>query len=246
MFAHRVALVTGGGRGIGRAISLKLAAAGYDVAVNYHTNAKAAEEVAAQIALQGGGAVAVQADVADGEAVAAMVKEVEEQLGPVSLLVNNAGLSWSGLFQDMDYDTWRRLFAVHVDGAYHCIQAVLPKMLREKEGCIVNVSSIWGLRGASCEVGYAAAKAALIGLTRSLAAELALSGIRVNAVAPGCIDTGMLRALGEETVASLAEETPMGRIGTPEDVAKAVRFLASPDAAFITGQVLTTDGGFTL
>ena len=246
MFVNRTALVTGGSRGIGRAISLKLAAAGYDVAVNYCTNAEAARKVVEEIVLQGGRAMAVQADVADGTAVTAMVKEVETQLGPVSLLVNNAGLSWSGLFQDMEYDIWRQLFAIHVDGAYHCIQAVLPQMLREKEGCIVNVSSIWGLRGASCEVGYAAAKAAQIGLTRSLAAELAPSDIRVNAVAPGCIDTDMLRTLGEETVTALAEETPMGRIGTPEDVAKAVRFLASPDAAFITGQVLTTDGGFTL
>ncbi len=246
MFANQIALVTGAGRGIGRAIALKLAAAGFDVAVNYCHSAAEAEELAARIVILGRRAVAVQADVADGDAVRAMVAEVEDRLGPVSLLVNNAGVSWTGLFQDTDEAVWRRLFSVNVDGAYHCIQAVLPRMLREKDGSIINISSIWGLHGASCEVAYAATKSALEGMTRSLAAELAPSGIRVNAVAPGCIDSDMLRALGEETVASLTEETPMGRLGTAEDVAKAVRFLALPDASFITGQILTADGGFTL
>lgn len=243
---NQVALVTGAGRGIGRSIARKLASSGYDVAVNYRASAKEAEALASEIIILGRRAIAVQADVADGEAVKAMMAEVTDRLGPVTLLVNNAGLSASGLFQDMDYDTWRRLFAVNVDGAYHCIQAVLPHMLRQKEGCIINVASIWGLRGASCEAAYAATKAALVGLTRSLAAELAPSNIRVNAVAPGCIQTDMLSALGEETVAALAEETPMGRIGTAEEIAKAVRFLASADASFITGQILTADGGFTL
>lgn len=243
---NEVALVTGAGRGIGRAIALKLAGAGYDVALNYRTSAREAEETASEIIIAGRRAMAVQADVVDAGEVAAMVARTEDVLGPVSLLVNNAGFSWWGLFQDLDYAAWRRLFAVNVDGAYHCIQAVLPWMLREKRGNIINVSSVWGQRGAACEAAYAATKAALIGLTRSLAAELAPSGIRVNAVAPGCIETDMLQSLGAETVASLAEETPMGRIGAPEDVAKAVRFLASQDAAFITGQVLTLDGGFAL
>ena len=243
---NQVALVTGASRGIGRSIACKLAAAGYDVAVNYRVSAKEAEVLAAEIIILGSRAVAVQADVSDAAAVSAMVSEVEDKLGPVTLLVNNAGLSWSGLFQDMTYEDWRRLFAVNVDGAYHCIQAVLPRMLAEKEGNIINISSIWGGRGASCEAAYAATKAALEGLTRSLAAELAPSNIRVNAVAPGCVKTDMLDALGAETVASLAAETPMGRIGTAEDVAKVVRFLASADSEFVTGQVITADGGFTL
>ncbi|MDY4037594.1 MAG: 3-oxoacyl-ACP reductase FabG [Candidatus Pseudoscilispira sp.] len=246
MSMNRVALVTGAGRGIGRAIALKLAGAGWDVAVNYRTSAAGAEEIASNIIILGRRAIAVQADVADAQAVRSMVADVEDRLGPVSLLVNNAGLSWTGLFQDTDYEAWRRLFTVNVDGAYHCIQAVLPRMLHEKEGNIINVTSIWGLHGASCEVAYAATKAALVGLTKSLAAELAPSGIRVNAVAPGCIDSDMLRALGKEAVASLAQETPMGRIGTAEDIAKVVRFLAVADSDFITGQVLTADGGFTL
>ena len=246
MSMNRVALVTGAGRGIGRAIALKLAGAGWDVAVNYRTSAAGAEEIASNIIILGRRAIAVQADVADAQAVRAMVADVEDRLGPVSLLVNNAGLSWTGLFQDTAYDAWRRLFTVNVDGAYHCIQAVLPRMLHEKEGNIINVTSIWGLHGASCEVAYAATKAALVGLTKSLAAELAPSGIRVNTVSPGVIDTDMLRALGKDTVASLAQETPLGRIGTAEDVAKVVRFLAAADSDFITGQILTADGGFTL
>ncbi len=246
MAMNRVALITGGGRGIGRAIALKVAAAGYDVAVNYCQSAAGAEEIASQIIILGRRAIAVQADVADPQAVSAMVAQVEDKLGSVSLLVNNAGLSWTGLFQDTDADTWRRLFAVNVDGAYHCIQAVLPRMLREKEGNIINITSIWGLHGASCEVAYAATKAALVGMTKSLAAELAPSGIRVNAVAPGCIASDMLDALGEDTVKLLREQTPMGRIGTAEEVAKVVRFLASADSEFVTGQVITADGGFTL
>ena len=243
---EKTALITGSSRGIGRAIALKLAGAGWDVAVNYRTSAAGAEEIASNIIILGRRAIAVQADVANAQAVRAMVADVEDRLGPVSLLVNNAGLSWTGLFQDTAYDAWRRLFTVNVDGAYHCIQAVLPRMLHEKEGNIINVTSIWGLHGASCEVAYAATKAALVGLTKSLAAELAPSGIRVNAVAPGCIDSDMLRALGKDTVASLAQETPLGRIGTAEDVAKVVRFLAAADSDFITGQILTADGGFTL
>lgn len=246
MAMNRIALVTGAGRGIGSAIALKLAGAGYDVAVNYRSSAEGAQKVVDEILMLGRRAVAVQADVSDAASVQDMVRTVERELGSVSLLVNNAGLSWTGLFQDIDYTAWRDLFRVNVDGAYHCIQAVLPQMLHEKDGCIINVSSIWGLHGASCEVAYAATKAALVGMTKSLAAELAPSGIRVNAVAPGCIDSDMLRELGEDTVASLAAETPMGRIGAGDDVARAVRFLASPDAAFITGQVLTCDGGFTL
>ena len=246
MFKKQVALVTGGGRGIGRAIALELAAVGYDVAVNYHRSAEAAASAAEEIRTLGRNAIAVQADVGDEGSVRAMLETVRAELGPVSLLVNNAGLSFVGLFQDMTAALWHRLFRVNVDGAYHCIQAVLPEMLHEKDGCIINISSIWGQSAASCEVGYAATKAAIGGLTRSLAAELAPSGIRVNAVAPGCIETDMLRELGEATVASLADETPLGRLGSCADIARTVRFLASKDASFITGQILTADGGFTL
>lgn len=234
----KTAFVTGGSRGIGRAIVRRLAAEGYAVGINYLRSREAAEALAAEILGQGGRALAVRADVA--------VREVEEELGPVTTLVNNAGIAQNDLFQDTPEALWRRMFAVHADGAFHTIQAVLPHMLHEKAGGIVNISSIWGLRGASCEVAYAASKAAVIGLTRSLAMELAPSHIRVNCVAPGVIETDMVRGLGEETLASLVDQTPAGRLGTPEDVARAVSFFLRDDADFITGQVLTVDGGFIL
>lgn len=241
---RQVALVTGASRGIGRAIAAELSAEGWAVCVNYLEQKTAAEDLVRRLRAQGREAIALQADVADRQAVEAMVEAVEAELGPVGLLVNNAGISRQGLFQDTSDADWDRILAVNLTGARNAIQAVLPHMLREKRGCIVNISSIWGLRGASCEVAYACSKAAVVGLTRSLALELAPSGIRVNCVAPGCIETDMVRVLGPETRAMLVEETPLGRLGTPEDIAHAVAFFASEKAAFLTGQVLTADGGF--
>lgn len=241
---RQVALVTGASRGIGRAIAAELSAEGWAVCVNYLEQKAAAEDLVRRLRAQGREAIALQADVADRQAVETMVRTVEAELGPVGLLVNNAGISRQGLFQDTSDADWDRILAVNLTGARNTIQAVLPHMLREKRGCIVNISSIWGLRGASCEVAYACSKAAIVGLTRSLALELAPSGIRVNCVAPGCIETDMVRVLGPETRAMLVEETPLGRLGTPEDIAHAVAFFASEKAAFLTGQVLTADGGF--
>ena len=193
---------------------------------------------------QGLKAMSFRADVSDRSAVDGMVRAAEDELGPVELLVNNAGVAGQCLFQDVSDEMWNRYLGVNLGGARNAIQAVLPHMISEKRGCIVNISSIWGLRGASCEVVYACTKAALIGLTRSLALELAPSNIRVNCVAPGVINTDMVQVLGEETLRSLGEQTPLGRLGTPEDVAYAVAFFASERASFLTGQILTADGGF--
>lgn len=241
----RAALVTGSSRGIGRAIAIQLVQDGWPVCINYIEQREKAEQLAAELCSQGGRAIAVQADVADRSAVAAMVRTAQAQLGPIELLVNNAGISYTGLFQDTDDAMWDRTLAVNLTGQRNAIQEVLPHMLHEKRGCIVNISSIWGLHGASMEVAYACSKAAVVGLTRSLALELAPSGIRVNCVAPGCIDTDMVRVLSPEIREYLVQETPMSRLGTPEDIAQAVAFFASDRASFITGQVLTADGGFT-
>jgi 3-oxoacyl-[acyl-carrier protein] reductase len=173
-----------------------------------------------------------------------MAAQAEAELGPIELLVNNAGIAGAELFQDVTDEMWDRYMGVNLDGARNAILAVLPHMLHEKRGCIVNISSMWGLRGASCEVAYSCTKAALIAMSRSLALELAPTGIRVNCIAPGVIKTDMLDALPPEVLPQLAEETPLRRLGTPEDIAHLAVFLASEKASFITGQVITADGGF--
>lgn len=240
----KVALITGSSRGIGRAEAIKLARDGYAVCVNCVEREDKAQELVDMLRSNGCEAMWYKADVSDSTAVKQMVAAIEEKLGAVTLLVNNAGIAKQCLFQDMTEDYWRHIFDVNLNGAFNTIQAVLPHMLHEHSGCIINTSSIWGQHGASCEVAYSATKHAIIGLTRSLAQELAPTNIRVNCVAPGVIDTDMVQVLGTETLAALAEDTPAGRLGRPEDIAAVVSFLASDAASFITGQVITSDGGF--
>lgn len=240
----KVALITGSSRGIGRAEAIALARDGYAVCVNCVEREDKAQELVDMLRSEGFEAMWYKADVADAAAVKQMVAEVEKALGAVTLLVNNAGIAKQCLFQDMTEDYWKRIFDVNLNGAFNTIQAVLPHMLHEHSGCIINTSSIWGQHGASCEVAYSATKHAIIGITRSLAQELAPTNIRVNCVAPGVINTDMVQVLGRETLDALAEDTPVGRLGRPEDIAAVVSFLASDAASFITGQVITSDGGF--
>ena len=240
----KVALVTGASRGIGAAVARTLAENGWAVCINYIEQQQKAEALVDELRAKGFQAICHKADVADREAVKEMVDHIEKELGYVNLLVNNAGISQQQLFQDTSYEDFHRMVDVHLFGAYNCIQAVLPNMLREHEGCIINTSSIWGSHGSSCEVAYCAAKHGLEGLSKALAQELAPSGIRVNCIAPGVIRTDMLECLGEETKAMLNEEIPMGRAGEPEEIASAVLFLAS--ASYLTGQTIQIDGGFVV
>ncbi|MBQ3380714.1 MAG: 3-oxoacyl-ACP reductase FabG [Oscillospiraceae bacterium] len=237
-----VALVTGSSRGIGAAIAALLARRGYAVCINYLEQREKAEALVAELRKEQCVAMCLQADVADRAQVDAMVRKVEEELGHISLLVNNAGIARNQQFQDVAPETLQRIFAVNFGGCFHCSQAVIGPMLKAHEGCIINISSIWGSHGASCESVYSSTKHAIIGLTRSLAAEFAPSGIRVNCVAPGVIETDMIQALGNETLEQLRQEMPFRRFGTPEEVAESVWHLAK--AEYITGQILTVDGGF--
>ncbi len=237
-----VALVTGSSRGIGAAIAALLARRGYAVCINYLEQREKAEALVAELRKEQCVAMCLQADVADRAQVDTMVRKVEEGLGHISLLVNNAGIARNQQFQDVAPETLQRIFAVNFGGCFHCSQAVIGPMLKAHEGCIINISSIWGSHGASCESVYSSTKHAIIGLTRSLAAEFAPSGIRVNCVAPGVIETDMIQALGNETLEQLRQEMPFRRFGTTEEVAESVWHLAK--AEYITGQILTVDGGF--
>lgn len=240
----KTALITGSSRGIGRAAAIRLAKAGYNICINCVEREDKAAEAVNEIRGLGISAIYVKADVADPEQVKAMVRKAKEELGSIDVLVSNAGVAGQMQIQDVTREQWDRYFNVNVGGAFNCIQAVLPDMLSRKSGCIVTVSSIWGLNGASCEAVYSATKAALIGLTKSIAMELAPSGIRANCVAPGVILTDMLSALPDGTLPLLADETPLGRLGTPDEIGALIAFLCSEDAGFITGQVITSDGGF--
>ncbi len=239
----RVALVTGASRGIGRAIALTLAEAGLSVGVNYANNDVAAKELAASIRDAGGLALAVGADVGDAEQVDAMFNSVHEELGPVVVLVNNAGITRDNLMLRMSTDSWDETLTTNLRSVFLCSKVALRDMLRAKWGRIVSIASVAGVAGNAGQANYAASKAGVIGLTKSLAKEVGSRGITVNAVAPGWIETDLTAALGEEASTRALESISLRRLGRPEEVASAVGYLASDAAGYITGQTIVVDGG---
>lgn len=237
----KTVLITGGSRGIGRAMVELFSKEGYSVAFTYKNSENEAKSLA-----EATGALAIRADSASEEDVLRAVKLAEEHLGGIGCLINNAGVSSFSLFTDLTLEDWNRFISVNLTGAFLYSKAVIPGMVHRKSGSIINISSMWGIVGSSCEVHYSTTKAALIGMTKALAKELGPSGIRVNAIAPGVIATDMNRALGEEDIAVLKDETPLMKIGSPLDVAKAALFLAGDGADFITGEVMNISGGYVM
>jgi 3-oxoacyl-[acyl-carrier protein] reductase len=246
MKTGKTVLVTGASRGIGHAVAKKFAQNGYNVAINYNVNKVAADCLRDQLVKSNCNAMTVQADVSCSQQVCEMIACINRQFGDIDILVNNAGIAGQGLFTDITSQEWDRMFNVNVKGMFHCCKAVLPAMIRNRWGKIINISSIWGITGASCEVLYSATKSAVIGMTKALAKELGPSNVHVNCVAPGVIDTDMNSGLDKETFEELKEQTPLGIIGTGSDIAETVYFLASDKSDFITGQVISPNGGFLI
>ncbi len=243
----KTAIVTGASRGIGAACAVALAKSGYNVVLGYKQNKDRAEQLA-KVLVEGYGvaAFALKADVTLSEEADALVEAAAKGFEGIDVLVNNAGIAEQKLFTDITDADWNRMIGTNLTGAFNCSRAVAKHMISKKCGSIVNISSMWGQVGASCEVHYSAAKAGLIGMTKALAKELAPSNIRVNCICPGVVATDMMSDFDDEAVASLVEDTPLGRLGTPKDIADAVAFLCSDRASFITGQILGVNGGFII
>ena len=242
---NKVALVTGGARGIGKAICRALANDGFRIAVNYNNSENEAallkEELSAMTQVE-----IFKCDVSDSTAVEKMFADISEKLGNINVLVNNAGIAEQVLFTDITDEMWQRMINTNLSSAFYCSREALKNMISEKDGVIINIASMWGQVGASMEVHYSTAKAGLIGMTKALAKEVGLSGVRVNAVSPGVVLTDMMNSFSESDKEILKDETPLNTLGTPEDIAHAVSFLVSEKAKFITGQVISVNGGFVI
>lgn len=242
----QTAIVTGASRGIGRETARQLAAAGWRVMIHYHTSKEYAETLCRQLTGLGADADLFGADLSDSKQAQKLIDATQHRFGRIDLLVNNAGIAQQKLLTDLTDEDWQAMLQTNLSSVFYCCRAVLPSMISRKKGKIINFSSIWGISGASCEVHYSAAKAGVIGFTKALAKEVGPSGIQVNCIAPGVIDTEMNSRLTQETLEALKEETPLERIGTPNDVARCVLFLAGAGGDFMTGQVLSPNGGIVI
>lgn len=242
----KTVLITGASKGIGKATAILFAESGYNVIINYLNSEDSALSLCNQLSTHKNKVIAIKADVSSSAQVKKMVETSKNSFGKIDVLINNAGIAQQKLFTDISEYDWDRMFDINVKGMYNCCKEIVPMMIHEKNGKIINISSIWGITGASCEVHYSASKAAIIGFTKALAKELGPSNINVNCVAPGVIDSDMNSSIDEETIEVLKDETPLGVIGKCEDIAQTILFLASDNASFITGQVISPNGGFVI